>query len=92
MNWTNKWMNNSTFLAQSAHFFGAYSTVMSSYVFGGKVAAIIVSGSFIAAAAIKEFFYDAKYEIPTQTTFDNVLDFSSYMVGLGVALAVVLTR
>jgi hypothetical protein len=90
INLTNKWMNNPTFLAQSAHFFAAYSVMMTADHFWGKTASLITAGIFMAVAAVKEFWYDANYEIPKQTNFDNILDFSGYAVGTAVALLVIL--
>lgn len=43
---------------------------------------VFVAGA--AIAAIKEFIFDARNEVPKQTAFDNWSDFAGYLVGLGL--------
>jgi hypothetical protein len=90
MNLTNKWMNDPTFLAQSAHFFGAVATVMTAAHFFGKTGGLITAGVFTAAALVKEFWYDLKYEIPKQSFGDSALDFAFYGIGLVLSTAILL--
>jgi hypothetical protein len=92
MDLTNKWMNDPTFLAQSAHFFGAVAVIMSFCHFLGKPGGLIAAGILVAAAAVKEFWYDLKFELPKQTLKDSALDFTFYMVGIVVAGAMVLLK
>ena len=90
MSLTNTWMNDPTFLAQSAHFFGAIATTMvMSYLFGKK-GGLITVGLFTAVAAVKEFWYDLVYELPKQTFGDSALDFTFYLVGLVFAASLLL--
>jgi multisubunit Na+/H+ antiporter MnhB subunit len=90
MNLTNKWMNDPTYLAQAAHLLGAYSVMITAGHFWGHVGCIIAAIVFTALTAVKEFWYDANYEIPKQTNFDNILDFSMYAVGTIIGLLIVL--
>lgn len=86
---TNKWMNDPKVLAQFGHFFGAYSIVMTAHHIFGKLITMAVIAALIVYAAIKEFWYDAKYEIPTQSVWDNLLDFTFYVLGMIVSGLVV---
>lgn len=89
MNWlTNEWMNNPTFLAQAAHFFGAYAVCISAFAIWNLSAAKKTAIIFASCALLKEFIYDANFEMPTQKFLDNLLDFSFYCIGLIVALAI----
>lgn len=85
---TNKWMNDPNFLAQSAHFFGSYAAMLTAEALWGHTGSIITGIVFMLAAALKEFWYDANYELPKQTAFDNILDFSFYGVGTIAGLLV----
>lgn len=82
-------MNDPRFLAQIAHALGAYSVVLTAEYFGGHKICILFAALFVIYAAVKEFWYDANFELPKQTTFDNVLDFTFYMVGIVVCLGVI---
>lgn len=82
-------MNDPNFLAASAHFFGAYSVIMTANYLWGHTACLIAAGAFAITAAAKEFWYDAHYEIPAQTTEDNLFDFSTYMLGVLAAILMV---
>ena len=85
---TNKWMNDPRYLAQAGHFLGAYAVIFTTFHFAGLQKALLATISGALIAALKEFWYDAKYELPKQTNFDNILDFTMYVVGGGVALLV----
>ena len=87
---TNSWMNNPTFLAQSAHFFSAITVVMIASYFWGKKGCLYAAGIFALIAATKEFWYDLVYETPKQTFGDSALDYLFYFIGLSVAAALVL--
>ena len=39
----------------------------------------------VALAAVKEFWFDANYEVPKQTNFDNWTDFAGYLFGVCLA-------
>jgi hypothetical protein len=86
---SNSWMTNPIFLAESAHFFGAIATIMTSTRFWGKKGAIITAIIFTICAAIKEFWYDLGYELPKQTFGISLLDYAFYIIGIVVALLIV---
>ncbi len=90
MDLTNVWMNDSTVLAQFGHVLGAYAVVITADYFTHKRwVAFSFGGAMMLYALLKEFWYDATYEIPRQTFGDNMLDFSMYFLGVLLALAVV---
>ena len=92
VNLTNRWMNNPTYLASMAHIGWACSIILSTFIFGGLYISLIILGGGLCLAAIKEFFYDARYEIPKQTNFDNWLDFSMYAVGGIIGIIIILIK
>ena len=66
---------NPIWIAANAHFWFAAFLMHVTHNFY-LLAAIVV------AAAIKEFWFDAKYETdPVQTNFDNWTDFAGYVGG-----------
>lgn len=82
----NTWMNNPQYLAQVGHLFGAgfvlVVTGMLSLALGAgwaPVLAVLVAG--VALAALKEFWYDMKWELPRQTWGDSLMDFAFYVLG-----------
>lgn len=83
----NTWMNNPQYLAQVGHFLGGGSLMLLITLFSGNINYTwMVFEVGVVAAAIKEFWYDANYEIPKQTWQDNVMDFSFYVLGGGVGV------
>jgi len=72
--------NSPDFVAFNAHCFGAafILTAISSLT---NVSVHLLLALLILYAAIKEFWFDATYEIPKQTLNDNVQDFVGYAVG-----------
>lgn len=88
----NKWMNDANVLAQIGHFLGGYAIVLTAAFFGRQWAALGFGAALLVYAAVKEFWYDANYEIPHQTAADNWLDFSMYAVGITVGLVVVFAK
>ncbi len=87
---TNSWMNNSVVLAQIAHVLGGYGIILTAAFLWGHVAAVIAAVLLTAYAAVKEFWYDLKYETdPVQNWKDSLLDFSMYMVGMTSGLLLV---
>lgn len=68
------------FTGQAAHLCAAAlaMTILSHHVHNGHWWGLAVG---IPAAALKEFWYDEKYEDPA-TRGSSLLDFSMYMVGL----------
>jgi hypothetical protein len=69
---------NPQFIAFNAHAWFAYS-VVKTFPFAGVAAAAAV------LAALKEFWFDAKYEVPAQTFTDNLEDFAGYCAGILLA-------
>ena len=97
----NTWMNNSQYLAQVGHFFGAYSligtvAVLSMVLGGGWAPILIVLALGVLVAAWKEFWYDMRQELPKQTWGDSLMDFGFYMLGaslaVGMTVVVLLAR
>lgn len=84
----NRWMNSAAYLAQAAHFLGAVSGVLAFAAFFGLAHVWIPLVGGVAAAALKEFWYDATYELPKQTWKDNLLDFCFYALGMAVGTIV----
>ena len=81
----NTWMNNPQYLAQVGHFLGGASLIMLMALIGWNIQYVWIAfllGSI--CAGIKEFWYDANYELPKQTWQDNLMDFSFYEIGGGV--------
>lgn len=82
-------MNNPQYLAQVGHTLGGCLAIVVTALFGGMHAAFIAMPIVAIAAALKEFWYDAKYELPKQYFKDNLMDFVFYelgsLVGLGIA-------
>lgn len=66
---------NPYWIAFNAHFWFAAFLVLAA---GGARWAFY---GVIIAAALKEFWFDAKYEVPKQTSFDNWSDFAGYALG-----------
>ncbi len=87
---TNEWMNSSIVLAQIAHVLFSYATVMTvAYFTGTSLLALGITAAVVVAyAAVKEFWYDANFELPVQTAFDNWLDFSMFCLGLVLGFGV----
>lgn len=89
----NTWMNNPQYLAQIGHALGGclliVFTTLLSVLFGwGWLPILIVLGIGVAAAAVKEFWYDMKFELPKQSWGDSAMDFGFYMLGGAVGMGV----
>ena len=65
------------FITFNAHCWFAFAALV---IWGDPVGFPIL----LAAAAVKEFWFDANYETPKQTFLDNFEDFAGYLVGLGL--------
>lgn len=81
-------MNNVTFLAQVGHFLAGYGIVLTGAFLSGRLVACLLAVFLIAYAGVKEFYFDANFELPKQTAFDNWLDFSMYVFGVIFGLVV----
>lgn len=86
----NTWMNNSQYLAQVGHFFGACTIILLVGLFSEthREFPLYAYGFGIAVAAVKEFWYDMVYELPKQTWLDSIMDFFFYALGGTFALVV----
>ena len=89
MDLRNSWMTNTEFGVQAAHGMLGLSVVLFAALFFGLYASFVACGLFLAYATLKEWWYDATYEVPKQTWLDNLVDFGFLCAGasLGVALA-----
>jgi hypothetical protein len=90
MNLTNRWMNDPNYLAQVGHFLFGLALVFVLGVFFGEHAAVLTLAIGSLVSAVKEFGYDARYEIPAQTWKDNLTDFAFYLLGGGAGLGLFL--
>lgn len=90
--WTipkNTLFNEPQYLAQVGHFLGGAALMFLACVFAGFAPTWWVAWICIAlAAAVKEYWYDANYELPKQTFSDNTMDFAFYQLGAGVGVLV----
>lgn len=77
---------NPYWITANAHFWFAAALVLGTHLLGGN-AQIAVAIIAIAAAA-KEFWFDARYEVPKQTFLDNATDFAGYVAGAVLALTI----
>jgi hypothetical protein len=87
MSFTNPTYDN---LAQAAHAFAGYAVVLTAARLG-RAPLIVVAPLFVVYAALKEFWFDIRYEKPEVSGGfpGGVRDFSFYMVGLVAGLIVV---
>lgn len=70
------------FVAAMAHFWFAWSVVITLHLSLPRVPAWSVAIAIVAVAAVKEFWFDARYERnPPQTFIDNLQDFAGYSAG-----------
>jgi hypothetical protein len=86
----NTWMNNPQYLAQVGHFLGGASLMMLTTMFSWNLLCLWATfGVGLLVAGVKEFWYDANYELPKQSWKDNLMDFSFYALGglAGVGLS-----
>jgi hypothetical protein len=82
----NLWMNNPQYLAQVGHFLGGclllvLSALVCATLGVGWHPSVFVFLAGCIAAALKEFWYDMKYELPRQTWSDSIMDFTFYVIG-----------
>lgn len=82
----NTWMTSPKFLAQAAHFLGAYAFVLTMSHWHQPLwpAGVAVC----AYAGFKEFWYDMKFELPKQSVWDGVLDAAFLVLGMAAGVAV----
>ena len=82
---SSEWMSSVTYLAFMAHSAWACAGVLAAFILGGLHAAEIATVVWMAFAAVKEFVFDANFEVPKQTAQDNWGDFGGYCAGLVLA-------
>lgn len=89
---TNEWMNEVSFLAPVAHVGWAALIVLATALLSGSSVKIcgFVSAALTLFAAVKEYVYDANFEIPKQTFRNNTEDFAGYLGGIALAWAIIL--
>jgi divalent metal cation (Fe/Co/Zn/Cd) transporter len=83
-------MNDPQYLAQVGHFLGGVCLLATTALLFGAVPSMIALGVGVVAAAIKEFWYDMKYELPKQTWDDSLMDFGFYVLGAAAGSGLVL--
>ena len=88
---TNKWMSDVTYLAAMAHVGWACLIVLTAYILHPSAAITTALGVMIFAA-LKEYVYDANFEIPKQTARDNTQDFLGYLGGVLLAALVLYVK
>jgi hypothetical protein len=90
MAYVNRWMNDPQYLAQVGHLLGGAIVVLVAAIFFGARGVEVALGVGIAAAAIKEFWFDVHYEAPKQSWGDSAMDFAFYVIGglVGLLIAI----
>jgi hypothetical protein len=84
-NWTS-FMNDPNVLAQFGHAGIPYGMLLTVAKYNWHFWPIAVG--LLGYAALKEFWFDANYEVPHQTFANNMTDFSFYCLGIGLAMLV----
>jgi hypothetical protein len=74
------WGTNVQFLANIGHFFVPYGIIATFPRFKWYLLA-----GFILYGLVKEYYFDARDEVPKQTFWDNTEDFLGYLSGSIVA-------
>lgn len=77
-------------VSQFAHFFTSYAIVLTACLWGTRPGLIIGAG-MVLFAALKEFWFDAKYE-DVETRGSSPRDFAFYASGVALAFAVYAIR
>lgn len=91
LSWIPRWTNNPNFNAQAAHFgvgYGSAITIFTKSMPSHPFVGLGLMALFVAYAGLKEFWYDANYELPAQSFLDNLEDFLWYMYGMMAGLLV----
>ena|SRR5579863_4450349 len=82
LTWFNALMTNPVFYGSAAHFLGGYGVIMTCDHFSSKLLPrLVVWALFVVVTAVKEFWYDIRYEIPQQDVKGGTRDFLSYQAG-----------
>ena len=85
MRFVNSWMAFPTFDAQCAHVLAGYAAITTARAYWPRHL-LLTYFICIGLAALKEFWFDARYELPKQEFADNALDFAFYFLGLVVGM------
>jgi len=85
------WMSNPQYLAQVGHFLGGVALIviaalLSTDAHAGVLPILITLGVGIVVAALKEFWFDIKFEKDSWP--DSIMDFCFYMLGGGVGMII----
>lgn len=86
----NSWMTDYNFVAFMAHSCGALSIMMVLAFLFGHVIMLPTAGGLLLAALVKEFWYDIRFETPTQTVTDGLIDFAGYATGTLIGSIIIL--
>lgn len=81
-------MNNPDVVAQFGHAGIPYGALLTLDKFQHPVLFWVSVAGILGYAALKEFWYDANYETPKQAFVKNIIDFSFYCLGVGLAVFV----
>jgi hypothetical protein len=87
------WMSDVQVLASGCHFLMSFGPlVVAAYLGASLLVLKCLSGFVILFALVKEFLYDANFEVPHQTFQMNLEDFLGYCAGTAFAWGVVLVK
>jgi len=84
--WFNTLIASNTFSENMVHVAAGYAAVLTVAHFHGKKPKW--SLIFVGAAAVKEYGYDAHFELPKQSFAENTADFLGYCLGVSLGLIV----
>jgi len=88
------WMSNTQVLASGCHFLiSSYPLVLAYLLFGASLHVLeYMSVGIVLFGLVKEFWYDANYEVPHQTFQMNLQDFLGYCAGTAFGWGVVAVK
>lgn len=83
-----KWMWNPQYLAQVSHVLAGNLVLLLVWLFWESVPICwLAFGLGMSLAALKEFWFDMRFETPKDTFWDAAMDFSFYFLGGAVGLS-----
>jgi hypothetical protein len=88
-------MNDTTYLAAMAHIGWACLVILATALLSSLSshrACIYASAVVTGFAFLKEYVYDAHFELPKQTFRDNTQDFCGYLGGIALAWCILTLR
>lgn len=87
---SNDWMTNEDVKSKTAHALAGYGVMLTTgFLVKGLFVHLFVWGLLFVYTIVKEFWYDAKYEVPPQTFEGGLIDFKWYHVGAAVGMVVI---